>query len=343
MKRLLNTLFITTQGAYLARKGETVLVRVEEETKLRFPVHNLGGIVCFGRVSCSPPLMHLCAEQDVTVSFLSLNGKFYGRLQGPVSGNVLLRREQFRWADDLEKSAEIARSMVIAKIGNSRSVLQRATRDHPQKVDEASVGRAIRKLGWALNGLSSPVPLGQVRGREGEAARNYFGVFDHLITSQKDDFQFTERNRRPTLDPVNALMSFLYTLLLHDCVSALESVGLDPAVGFLHRDRPGRPGLALDLMEEFRAFLADRVALSLINRRQLKAKDFTTSESGAVRMSDAARKELLTTYQKRKQEEIHHPFLDERMETGLLPYAQALLLARLLRGDLDAYPPFMWR
>lgn len=343
MKRLLNTLFVTTQGAYLARKGETVLVRADGETKLRFPVHNLGGIVCFGRVSFSPPLMHLCAEQDVTISFLSINGKYYGRIQGPVSGNVLLRREQFRWADDLEESAEIARSMVIAKIGNSRSVLQRATRDHPEKLDDGAVGRAVRRLDWALDGLSSPVPLGEVRGREGEAARAYFGAFDHLITSQKDDFQFTQRNRRPPLDPVNALLSFLYTLLLHDCVSALESVGLDPAVGFLHRDRPGRPGLALDLMEEFRAFLADRVALSLINRRQLNAKDFDTSESGAVTMTDAARKELLTTYQKRKQEEIQHPFLDERMETGLLPYAQALLLARLLRGDLDAYPPFVWR
>ena len=343
MKRLLNTLFVTTQGAYLARKGETVIVRDGDETKLRVPLHTLGSIVCFGRVSCSPPLMHLCAEKDVAISFLSLHGRFYGRVEGPVSGNVLLRREQYRRADEPQSSAGIARPIVAAKIANSRKVLQRAARDHPDSVDTRSLRKATRRMARTLEKLEEPAPLDAVRGYEGEGGQTYFGVFDELITSQQDEFQFEGRNRRPPLDRVNSLLSFYYTLLLHDCVSALESVGLDPAVGYLHRDRPGRPGLALDLMEEFRAFLADRVALSLINRRQLTADDFRISESGAVTMTDDAREQVLVAYQERKQTEISHPFLDEKMATGLLPHCQALLLARHLRGDLDGYPPFMWK
>jgi CRISPR-associated protein Cas1 len=343
MKRLLNTLFVTTQGTYLARKGNTVVVRVDGETKMRFPVHNLDGIVCFGRVSCSPPLMELCTEQDVTISFLSPEGRFCGRVQGPASGNVLLRRQQYRWADNKEKSAEIARNIIMAKIANSRNVLLRAKRDHPEKIDMKAIEMAVNELNSSLRGLKRSHELRVIRGHEGKSARTYFGVLDSLITSAEDGFSFGGRNRRPPLDPVNSMLSFYYTLLLHDCVSALESVGLDPAVGFLHRDKPGRPGLALDLMEEFRVFLADRLTLSLINRRQIKTADFKESESGAVIMTEDARKQVLVTYQKRKQEEIRHPFLEEKMETGMLPYAQALLMARYIRGDMNTYPPLIWR
>lgn len=343
MKRLLNTLYITTQGSYLARDGETVVVRVDGETKLRVPLHGLAGIVCFGQVSCSPPLMELCGQRQVTISFLSEWGRFYARVQGPVSGNVLLRRAQYRCADDEEISAEIARAIVVAKVANSRTVLLRATRDHPDSVNVAEIEAAARRLGQVLNSLPEFLPLDSVRGCEGEAARAYFSVFDHLILVQKDAFYFHERNRRPPLDNINALLSFFYSLLLHDVIAALEGVGLDPAVGFLHRDRPGRPGLALDLMEEFRPFLADRLALSLVNRQQVRGKGFRASESGAVLMDDDTRKQVLVAYQKRKQEGIQHLFLQDKVPLGLLPHAQAMLMARYLRGDLDAYPPFLWR
>ena len=343
MKRLLNTLYVTTQGSYLAREGETVLVRVEHETKLRVPIHNLGGIVCFGQVSCSPPLMELCGERNVTLSFLSERGKFFARVQGPVSGNVLLRREQYRQADDEVASAEIGRAVVVAKIANCRSVLMRAVRDHPQSPGAGLLSEVAGHLAEILNGLQKPLSLDSVRGREGEAARAYFDVFDHLITAQKGEFSFQKRNRRPPLDNMNSLLSFFYTLLAHDVTSALETVGLDPAVGYLHRDRPGRPGLALDLMEEFRPYLADRLALSLVNRQQIKGKGFRKTETGAVLMDDDTRKEVLVAYQERKQEEIQHPFLGEKVAIGLLPHVQALLMARYLRGDLDGYPPFLWK
>jgi CRISPR-associated protein Cas1 len=343
MKQLLNTLFVTTQGAYLSREGETVLVRVEHETKLRVPIHTLSGIICFGQVSCSPPLMQLCGERNVAISFLSENGRFWARVHGPVSGNVLLRREQYRRADDDGVSADIARAVVTAKIANSRTSLLRALRDHPDIPNAPRLEAATRDLARIADALKEPLPLERVRGLEGESARTYFGVFDHLITAQKEDFFFHERSRRPPLDNMNALLSFLYTLLAHDVRSALEGVGLDPAVGYLHRDRPGRPSLALDIMEEFRPFLADRLALSLVNRQQIRGKGFKTSETGAVIMDDDTRKELLMAYQKRKQEEIQHPFLNEKCAVGILPHTQALLLARYLRGDLDGYPPFIWR
>jgi len=343
MKRLLNTLFVTTQGAYLSRERETVLVRVEHETKLRLPIHTLDGIICFGQVSCSPPLMRLCGERNVTLSFMSEYGRFWARVQGPVSGNVLLRREQYRRADNQGESAKIARAAITAKIANCRTVLLRALRDHRDKLDARPVENAARQLERIAGGLQENLPLDRLRGCEGESARAYFGVFDHLITAQKDEFRFSERSRRPPLDNMNALLSFLYTLLAHDVTSALESVGLDPAVGFLHRDRPGRPSLALDIMEEFRPFLADRLALSLVNRQQVKGKGFKKTETGAVMMDDDTRKTLLVAYQERKQEEIRHPFLNEKVAAGLLPYTQALLLARYLRGDLDGYPPFLWR
>ena len=343
MKHLLNTLYVTTQGAYLAREGETALVRVDGETKLQIPIHTLGSIVCFGQVSVSPPLMGLCSERGVAVSFLTEHGRFLARIQGPVSGNVLLRREQYRRADNLEMSAQIARAMVTAKIANCRTVLQRAVRDRPESESATKLSQAAEQLAQHLKDLEAEVSLDTVRGKEGDAARRYFSVFDCLLTSQKKDFFFHERNRRPPLDNMNALLSFIYTLLVHDVVAALEGVGLDPAVGYLHRDRPGRPGLALDLMEELRPYLADRLALSLVNRQQVQGKGFRKTESGGVIMSDETRKEVLVAYQKRKQEEIQHPFLGEKIALGLLPHVQALLLARYLRGDLDGYPPFFWR
>lgn len=343
MKHLLNTLYVTTQGAYLSREGETVLVRVEHETKLQVPIHTLAGIVCFGQVSCSPPLMGLCGERNVAISFLSERGRFFARVHGPVSGNVLLRRQQYRYADDEKVSASIARAMVIAKIANCRTVLLRAAREDENSADCKTLGDAAGYLARITSNLPESAPLDTVRGNEGDAARRYFSVFNYLIRAQKESFFFYERSRRPPLDNMNALLSFLYTLLRHDVASALEAVGLDPAVGYLHRDRPGRPSLALDLMEEFRAFLADRLALSLVNRQQVKGAGFKKTETGAIMMDDETRKEVLVAYQKRKQEEIQHPFIDEKVAVGLLPHVQSMLLARYLRGDLDAYPPFFWK
>jgi CRISP-associated protein Cas1 len=341
VKQLLNTLFVTTQGSYLCQKGDTVLVRVENEDKLRVPIHTLGSIICFGQVSCSPFLMGLCGEKNVTLSFLTENGRFLARVHGPVRGNVLLRREQYRQADDLASSAQVARSIVIAKIANCRVVLMRATRDRPDNSYNSRILSVCNVLGQLLDELEHELPLEVIRGKEGEAAKIYFDVFDHLITANKEAFYLRDRNRRPPLDNTNALLSFLYTILVHDIESALESVGLDPAVGFLHRDRPGRPSLALDLMEEFRPYLADRLALSLVNRQQIKSDGFKKTESGAVMMDDDTRKTVLVAWQKRKQEEITHPFLNEKVQIGLLPYIQALLLARFLRGDLKGYPPFL--
>ncbi len=343
MKKHLNTLFVTTQGAYLAKEGETVAVKVEGKVRMQLPIHTLGGIVCFGQVSCSPYLMGFCAKNDVAISFLTEYGRFLARVQGPVSGNVLLRREQYRWADDQNNSTSMARFVVVGKICNSRTVLQRSLRDHSSKVDVPVLQGTIDRLNSILMHIREDIPLNTIRGYEGEAAQVYFNVFDSLITSQKENFVFNERSRRPPLDRVNCLLSFLYTMVMHDVRSALECVGLDPAVGFLHRDRPGRPSLALDMMEEFRSFLADRLTLSLINLSQVKDKGFRLMESGAVLMDDETRKTVLVAYQKRKQDEIMHPFIKEKMPVGLLFHTQALLLARHLRGDLDGYPVFLWK
>jgi CRISPR-associated protein Cas1 len=344
MKRLLNNLFVTTDGAYLRKRGETVCVSIDGETRLSLPLHTLGGIVCIGRVSCSPELMGTCGERNIMISFLSENGRFLARVQGPVSGNVLLRKEQYRRSDDECASSAIARAVVIAKIANSRVVLQRSLRDAPDDQECPPVEEAIKRLGSiAVEFLDETMPLDSVRGLEGDAARTYFGVFDYLIRAQKEAFYFRERSRRPPRDSMNALMSFLYTLLMHDTMSALESVGLDPAVGFLHRDRPGRPSLALDIMEEFRAMIADRLALSLVNRRQIKESGFATDETGGVLMDKVTRKTVIEAYQARKREEIRHPYLGESVVVGLLPHVQAMLLARHLRGDIDSYPPFNWK
>jgi len=303
------------------------------------PILSLEGIVCVGQVSMSPSLMAFCAERNVGVSFLSEHGRFLARIQGPIHGNVLLRREHYRRADVEAEAVPIARSVLLAKVANGRAALLRAAREHPSE----TVDRAAAQMGESLRALESTATLDGLRGVEGDAAHVYFSVFDDLILQQKDAFFFRERSRRPPLDNVNSLLSFLYVLLAHDVASALETVGLDPAVGFLHRDRPGRAGLALDLMEELRPVLADRLALTLINRRQVVAAGFTRSDSGAVIMNDTTRKEVLGGWQTRKQEEILHPFLNERIPIGLVPYAQGLLLARHLRGDLDAYPSFFWR
>lgn len=343
MKRLANTLYVTTQGSYLAKEGDTVAVRLEGQVRLRVPIHNLEGIVCFGQVGASPALMGLCGQRGVTLSFLTERGRFLARVQGPVSGNVLLRRQQYRLADEREQRAILARSFVIGKLVNCRSVLLRGARDRPASQGTPGLREAATRLAAIGQRLEREGDLEAVRGLEGEAARAYFGAFDHLITADGEHFFFKQRSRRPPLDNMNALLSFLYVLVAHDVTSALEGVGLDPAVGFLHSDRPGRPSLALDMMEEMRPLLADRVALSLVNRRQVRASGFNSTESGAVAMDDGTRKTVLQAYQKRKQELITHSFLEDKFALGLLPHAQALLLARRLRGDLDGYPPFFWK
>lgn len=343
MKKYLNTLFVTSQDAYLSKEGETVVVSVEQETKLQLPIHTISGIVCFGRVSMSPFLMGFCAENNVAVSFLTEYGRFLASIRGETSGNVLLRREQYRRADDERTSVSIAKNIVLGKISNCRSVLLRALRDHQEKLSGSGIERVVKRLSYSIEETHRAEDLNLIRGIEGESARDYFSVFNDLIVAQKDDFSFHERSKRPPLDNVNCLLSFIYTLLMHDIRSALESVGLDAYVGFLHRDRPGRPGLALDMMEEFRPFLGDRLALSLINRDQIDKEGFVHSESGAVLMGEETRKIVLTAYQKRKQEEIMHPYLRENVQIGLLFYIQALLFCRYLRGDLDGYPVFIWR
>ena len=343
MKKLLNTLFITTDGAYVKKEGESVVVMAEKQVKLRLPIHNLNGIVCFGRVICSPALLGFCGQRGVAVSFLSSNGRFLARVQGVTSGNVLLRREQYRRAESLEQSAIIAKAFVLGKIFNCRTSLQRVLRDHPQNVGASAVQSAIQHLSGLIEEVKDQNDLNVIRGSEGHAAQTYFSVLDHLVTTQKENFYFRGRNRRPPSDNMNALLSFVYTLLLHDIMAALESVGLDPAVGFLHRDRPGRPSLALDMMEEFRPLIADRLVLALVNMRQVQKNGFTKNEAGGVVMDDETRKTVLVAYQKRKQEEITHPFLEEQIPLGMLFFAQALLLARFLRKDMDGYPPFFWK
>ena len=339
MKHHLNTLYVTTQQSYLAKDGECVAVYQGDALQAKIPIHTLGGIVLFGQVSCSPFLLGHCAENTVAVSWLTENGRFLASMHGPVRGNVLLRREQYRKADIPDVSAIIARAITIGKIANCRTVLRRTARERSNtRLDAACEG-----LGFCLRRLEQNLPLDVARGIEGEAANLYFGVFDSLISNPDPRFVFTGRNRRPPLDAVNCLLSFLYTLLAHDVRSALETMGLDPAVGFLHRDRPGRPSLALDLMEEFRPYLVDRLACTLINRGQVKSRGFRKLESGAVQMDDATRKEAIVAWQERKQEEIEHPFLQEKMPVGLLWHTQARLLARYIRGDMDAYPPFVIR
>ncbi len=344
MRRQLNTLYATTDGAWLHQDGENIVMHVENEERARMPVHMLESVVCIGRIGVSPQLLGLCAENGITVCYLSPNGKFLARVEGPVSGNVLLRREQYRRTDNPAKCAPIVRNVLIGKVHNQRAVLARGWRDHGEKLaDGAAFMQALQRLKRIAQRLLVEGDIDVLRGYEGEAAQVYFSVFDQLIRVASPALRFGGRNRRPPQDAFNALLSFLYTLLTHDCRSALETVGLDPAVGFLHRDRPGRPSLALDLAEEFRPLLGERLALSLINRLQLDEGDFRKLENGAVLLKEDSRKTVLVAYQERKREELQHAFLGEKMAIGLFPHVQAQLLARHLRGDLDAYPPFLWK
>lgn len=346
MRRLLNTLYVTLDDAYVRKDGSNVVVEVAGDERLRVPVHMLGGVVLFGQAMLSSAVMGLLAETGVACAFFGSNGRFLARVEGPVSGNVLLRREQYRRMDDPVGCVSIARCMVAAKALNQRAVLQRALRDHGAGLateDVARLNAAVERMRHVASRAAHETDLERLRGHEGEAASLYFGVFGLLVRSAEPGMVFAGRSRRPPTDAVNALLSLFYTVLVHDCRGALEGVGLDPAAGFLHRLRPGRPSLALDLMEELRAHFADRLVLSLINRREVRMTDFRSMENGAVLVSDDSRRAVLTAWQERKKEEILHPFSGERVPLGLLPHLQAILLARTLRGDLDAYPPMIWR
>lgn len=336
MKKMLNALYITRQESYLHKDRETIVIKNSDEKLGQFPAINIGSITCFGQVSVSPFLMGYCAEKGIGLAFYTEYGRFLARMQGRQSGNVLLRRAQYRWADDPEKSVSIARLMVAAKLANSRAILQREIRNHGEN---PSLSNMVNRLGISLRRVRVAGSVPETMGIEGEAAAGYFSVFNELL--RVDGFAFGSRVRRPPADAVNALLSFVYSLITQECLSALQGVGLDPYVGFLHQDRPGSPSLALDLLEEFRAPWADRFVLTLINRRQVSTRDFVTEASGAVRLTDEARKALLVAYQERKQAEVMHPYLNESVPIGLLPHCQALLLARHLRGDTEFYTPYL--
>ena len=343
MKQLLNTLFVTSEDIYLSLEGENVLANRDREVIARYPLHTLQTIVSFSYSGASPALMGACAEKGIGLAFCTPRGRFLARVCGETSGNVLLRREQYRIADDSQRSCEIARNMIFGKLSNGASSIQRTLRDHAPRVADCGLEDAARKVKELLPLVLEVSDLEALRGLEGVGAAAYFGVFDHLLLNRKEDFFFHGRNRRPPLDRVNAMLSFAYSLLAHDCASALESVGLDAYVGFLHRDRPGRESLALDLMEELRPCMADRFVLTLVNNRVVKPEDFQVQDSGAVLLTDEGRKKFLKAWQERKRDILTHPYLNEKMSWGLIPYVQALLLARYIRGDLDAYPPFLWK
>ena len=343
MKPLLNTLFVTSEDLYLTLDGENVVANRGKEMVARYPLHTLQNIVSFSYAGASPALMGACAKRDVGLAFCSPRGRFLARVGGESRGNVLLRRAQYRAADDPSQSCRIARSMIFGKLHNARWSIERTKRDHGLRVDCGRLDAASRRIQGLLEPLLEAPDLDSLRGLEGIGAAAYFEVLDDMILSGKEDFFFHERSRRPPLDRVNALLSFAYSLLAHDCASALEAVGLDSYVGFLHRDRPGRTSLALDLMEELRPCLADRFVLTLINNRVVKASDFLSAENGAVLLTDDGRKAFLQRWQERKREQLTHPYLEEKLPWGMVPYAQALLLARYLRGDLDGYPPFLWK
>lgn len=342
MKKLLNTLFVTSEDIYLSLDGENVLANREHEIIARYPLHTLQDIVTFSYSGASPALMGKCASDGIGLSFCTPRGKFLARVSGKNNGNVLLRRQQYRIADEPYQCCRVARSMVFGKIYNCRQSLERTRRDHALVVGD-SLTAPSDKLKLALPAISEETDLTSLRGLEGAAAKVYFDCFDSLILQNKDCFTFETRNRRPPTDPINALLSFAYSLLANDCASALESVGLDAYVGFMHRDRPGRASLALDLMEELRPCMAERFVLTLVNNRVLSEKDFERQESGAVYMTDNSRRAFLKSWQEKKQEKLTHPFLGEKLQWGMIPYVQALLLTRYIRGDIDAYPPFLWK
>ena len=343
MKHLLNTLFVTSEDAYLSLDGENVVVNREKQVIARYPLHNLLNIVSFSYAGASPALMGACAEREVALAFCTPRGKFLARATGEGNGNVLLRRTQYRVADDLTLSCRIARVMIFGKLYNARWSIERTCRDHGLWIDAQVLKGASAKLKELLPAILEESNLNSLRGLEGVGASTYFGVLDDMILNNKETFFFRARSRRPPLDAMNAMLSFAYSLLAHDCASALESVGLDAYVGFLHRDRPGRTSLALDLMEELRPCMADRFVLTLINNRIISPDDFEVSESGAVLLTENARRTFLKNWQEKKRDTMTHPYLSEKMQWGIVPYIQALLLARYLREDLDAYPPFLWK
>lgn len=343
MKKLLNTLYITSSDRYLSLDGENVVVLSEKQEIGRVPLHNLEAIITLGFTGASPALMGACAKRNISLSFLSHSGRFLARVSGEEKGNVFLRKRQYFLSECSNESLDIAKSFITGKIFNGRWVLERATRDHAMRINVEKLKNVSGQMKNSLLAIQKCESIDTLRGIEGEAASIYFSVFDELILQQKETFSFHGRNKRPPLDAVNALLSFVYTLLMQMNVSALETVGLDPYVGFMHTDRPGRASLALDLMEELRTVFADRFVLSLINKRIVSSAGFSKKENGAVIMDDATRKNVLSAWQTRKQETIKHPFLEEKVEWGMIPYTQALLLARYIRGDIDAYPPFMWK
>lgn len=343
MKQLLNTLFVTSEDIYLSLEGENVLANRDKQVLARYPLHTLQTIVTFAYPGASPALMGACADRGIGLAFCTPRGRFLARVCGENTGNVLLRREQYRVADDPERSCRIARNMIFGKLHNARWSVERTLRDHGMRVDKEALSGVSRELKELLPLVAEVTEPETLRGLEGVGAAAYFGVLDQMILSRKEDFFFHGRNRRPPLDRVNAMLSFAYSLLSHDCASALESVGLDAYVGFLHTDRPGRSSLALDLMEELRPCVADRFILTLINNRVIKPEDFQTQDSGAVLLTDEGRRTFLKAWQEKKKEPLTHPFLGEKLSWGMIPYIQALLLARYLRGDLDAYPPFLWK
>ena len=343
MRKLLNTLFVLSEDMYLTLEGENVVLLRGNETAGRYPLHTLESILCFSYKGASPALMGKCVQDGRGLAFFTSRGRFLARVSGPCGGNILLRRTQYRLADDSAASSALARSFILGKLYNCRWVLERATRDHPMRVDVVALKEASEHIRQLLPEVAACDDLETLRGLEGKGAAYYFDVLGQLILQNADVFSFNGRSRRPPLDPMNALLSFLYTLLANDCASALEGAGLDSQAGILHRDRPGRSSLALDLMEEFRPILADRLALTLVNSRKLGPGDFQYQPGGAVFLNDAGRKTVLTAWQERKREELTHPYLQEKLSWGLVPHIQALLLARCLRGDLDAYPPFFWK
>ncbi len=343
MRRLLNTLFVTSEDAYLTLDGENIVVRRDKEETARFPLHNLEEIICFSYAGASPALMGACAKRNIGLSFCSPHGRFLARTTGVSNGNVLLRREQYRVAEDIQRSCLIAKHMIWGKMYNCRWSIERTKRDHKLRIDEEKFREASCAIYDIMSQTLEVSSLDSLRGLEGAAASIYFDAFDDMILRGKDEFFFYGRSRRPPTDKVNAMLSFAYSLLASSCASALESVGLDAYVGFMHRDRPGRTSLALDLMEELRPCFADRFVLTMINNKVMQVGDFESAEGGAVTMTDGGRRKFLKSWQERKQEVITHPYLGEKMPWGIVPYVQALLLSRYLRNDLDAYPPFLWK
>jgi len=343
MKKLLGTLFITQPDVYLSLDGDNVVLLKEQEKLHRLPLHNLESIVAFGYTGASPALMGYCAERNISLVFMSMNGRFIARVIGESKGNVVLRKKQYLLSEDENASAKIARNFIVGKIYNQKWTLERTTRDYPLRIDVGQFKEVSQQLSALMAEVRACEDLERLRGLEGQAAISYNKLYDQMILQQKEHFYFHGRSRRPPLDNVNAMLSFAYTLLANDMAAALEGVGLDAYVGFLHRDRPGRVSLALDVMEELRGVFADRFVLSLINKKEVNGEDFLKKENGAVVMKEDARKKFLSAWHERKQEKIMHPYLGEKISWGLVPHAQALLLSRYLRGDLDEYPPFLWK